>query len=379
MEKFFGEKILITRPYMPSPEEFMESVGTLWSTRWLTNGGPLVQELQEKLCEKLHVPNLVVFANGHLALDCALKALDLGAGEAITTPFTYISTANALAMNGLRPVFCDIKPSDCTIDEKKIEALITEKTKAIVPVHVYGFPCNDQAIQRIADKHNLKVVYDAAHAFGVEVNEVGIGNLGDASMFSFHATKVYHTVEGGAVTYKDPSLQDRLIAAKNFGLVTKEEADSISLNAKMSELHAAMGLVNLRIIDMQIEKRRELVEHYLDRFAAAPDIELFHWDAPGVRYNYAYFPICISRNSLVGRDELAEGLQDKYQIQSRKYFYPLLSELNCYKQQSVKSDTPVAKDIADRVLTLPLYVDLTHDQVDYICDAVIEILGSVVR
>lgn len=368
--------ILVTRPYMPEKEVFMQYADKLWNTRWLTNGGPLVQELQQKLCERLRVPNLVVFANGHLALDCAVKALNLGDGEAITTPFTYISTANALAMNGLRPVFCDIKPGDCTIDEEKIEALITEKTKAIVPVHVYGFPCNHRAIQRIADRHGLKVIYDAAHAFSVEVDGVGIGNLGDASMFSFHATKVYHTVEGGGVACKDPSLTDRLIAAKNFGLVTKEEADTVGLNAKMSELHAAMGLVNLRIIDMQIEKRRELVEHYLKRFAGASRIELFRWDAPGVRYNYAYFPILVSPDSPVGRDELVARLMDQYQIQSRKYFYPLMSDFNCHKELAAQSHTPVAKDIADRICTLPLYMDLTHDQVDYVCDAVLTILGS---
>lgn len=367
--------IPITRPYMPSPEDFMSYATRLWDTRWLTHGGPLVQELQQKLNERLRVPNTIVFSNGHMALDCALKALDLHDGEAITTPFTYISTANALAMNGLRPVFCDIKPDDCTIDESKIEALISDKTKAIVPVHVYGFPCNSQAIQEIANRYGLKVVYDAAHSFGVEINGIGIGNWGDASMFSFHATKVYHTVEGGAITFRNADLTDRLISAKNFGMVAPEEANSISFNAKMTELNAAMGLANLQIIDKQIEKRKELVSHYLNRLGSVPSIETFHWNSPDVHYNYAYFPILVRRKSKVGCSLLATQLQNRYKIQVRRYFYPLLSDLNCYKTLSNSMDTPIAKDIANRVLTLPLFVDLTHEQVDYICNAIEKIFA----
>lgn len=368
--------IPITRPYMPAQEAFMAFAQSLWDTRWLTHGGPLVRELQHRLCETLAVPYVTVFSNGHMALDCAFKALGLRDGEAITTPFTYISTVNACAMNGLKPVFCDIKPSDCTMDEAKIEALITEKTKVIVPVHVYGFPCNHQAIQRIADKHGLKVVYDAAHAFGVKVKGVGIGNLGDAAMFSFHATKVFHTVEGGAVAYKDASLAAPLDEAKNFGMVSAEEAESISFNAKMTELHAAMGLANLQILQEQIQKRRQLIEGYLDRLAQVEELELYRWDDPDVSYNYAYFPICVKPGAKVDRDGLAQVLQDRYQVQTRKYFHPLVSRYHSYQRYVPGGATPVALDISGRVLTLPLFVDLTLEQVDYICAAIRTIFAS---
>ena len=375
--KMKAEKLIpITRPYMPQKEDFMAFAESLWDTRWLTHGGPLVRKFQEKLCETLDVPHVTVFSNGHMALDCALKALDLRDGEAITTPFTYISTVNACAMNGLKPVFCDIKPSDCTIDETKIEGLITEKTKVIVPVHVYGFPCDHEAIRKIADKYGLKVVYDAAHAFGVKINGKGIGNLGDAAMFSFHATKVFHTVEGGAVTFKEGVLEGRLDEAKNFGMISSDEAESISFNAKMTELHAAMGLANLQIIDKLIEKRKSLIEHYLQNLADVAEIELFRWDSPTVTYNYAYFPICIKRGSRVGRNSLAQLLQEKYNVQTRKYFYPLVSDFHSYRALDCAGETPVAKDISERVLTLPLFADLTLEQVDHICEAIRTILAQ---
>lgn len=367
--------ILVTRPYMPSQESFMRYAERIWESRWLTHGGPLVTELQEKLKERLLVPGLVVFANGHLALDCALKALNVNNGEAITTPFTYISTSNALSMNGLKPVFCDIKESNCTIDEEKIESLITPKTKVIVPVHVYGFPCNHQRIHEIADKHGLKVVYDAAHAFGVTVNGKGIGTWGDASMFSFQATKVYHTTEGGAVTYTDSELTDRLIAAKNFGMIAPEEASSVSFNAKMTEICAAMGLANLETVDWQIQQRRKLIEHYIERLSSITGIRLFQWNQPGVVYNYAYFPVLFDESVLgIGRDEIAEQLERDYNILVRKYFYPLLSDFQCYRGHYNSYDTPIAKRISNQVLTLPLFVELEHAQVDYICDALEEII-----
>jgi len=369
--------IPVTRPYMPKKEDFMCFADSLWQTRWLTHNGPLVEELQNRLKERLQVNSCMVFANGHLALDCAVKALGLHDGEAITTPFTYLSTSHALAMNKLKPIFCDIKSSDCTIDEEKIEALITERTKVIVPVHVYGFPCNYEQIQKIADKHGLKVIYDAAHAFGVMVNGVGIGTLGDASMFSFQATKVFHTVEGGAITYNNADLTKRLVAAKNFGMVSTEEANSISFNAKMSELNAAMGLSNLEIVDWQIEKRKRLIEHYLTKLSNIDGIQVFSWNKSNVVYNYAYFPILFDEKIVgIDRDEIAERLQNDYNVLVRKYFYPLLSDLNCYKEHCSSHDTPNAQKIAKQVLTLPLFVELTYEQVDYICDAVLEILQS---
>lgn len=374
--RIIDKPIPITRPFMPEKSSFMEYAQSIWDTRWLTHGGPLVSKLQEELARELKVPHVVTFANGHLALDCALKAMGLSDGEAITTPFTYISTSHAISMNGLKPVYCDIKESDCTLDESKIEALITERTKAIVPVHVYGFPCNVDAIQEIADKHHLKVVYDTAHAFGVSLNGIGITNYGDAAMLSFHATKVFHTVEGGAIAYKDPALTEKLVSAKNFGMVDAEEADSISFNAKMTEMHAAVGLANLEILGGQIAWRKQLVERYLSNLSGVSGIRLFGWDRPDVTYNYAYFPLVFDEAVLgVDRDTIADRLTKEYKVLVRKYFYPLLSDLHCYCQEHDSSETPIAKKISNQVLTLPLFVDLTMEQVDYICDAIKEIIG----
>jgi len=374
MEKCL-KPIPITRPYMPAQEDFMKYAQRIWENRWLTHGGPLVSELQEELAEELGVPHVVAFANGHLALDCAMKALGLSDGEAITTPFTYISTSNAISMNGLKPVYCDIKESDCTLDESKIEALITERTKAIVPVHVYGFPCNVDAIQKIADQYHLKVVYDAAHAFDVSVDGIGITNYGDASMLSFHATKVFHTVEGGAIAYKNPVLTDKLISAKNFGMVDAEEADSISFNAKMTEMHAAMGLANLEIFSKQIAWRKQLIERYLSNLRGIDGVRLFGWNRPRVTYNYAYFPLLFDETVLgINRDTIADKLTKEYKVLVRKYFYPLLSDLRCYCQDHDSTETPVAKRLSNQVLTLPLFVDLTLEQVDYICEAIREIV-----
>lgn len=369
------ERLFVTKPYLPQYERFMYYAESMWKCRWLTHMGPLVEKLQDELEKKLDVGHIIVFSNGHMALDCALKALGLQDGEAITTPFTYISTANAIAMNGLRPVFCDIKESDGTIDEEKIEALITEKTKVIVSVHVYGFPCNHEKIQAIADKHGLKVVYDAAHAFGVKVHGKGIAQLGDASMFSFHATKVFHTVEGGCVAFQDTRLREPLIAAKNFGFVDAENATTISFNAKMTEMHAAMGLANLEIVDWEISQRKILIEEYLRNLSGLQGIGLFSWDRKDIEYNYAYFPIRVDEKvTRISRDELQKRLDSDYNIQTRRYFYPLLSDMDCYKTISNSFETPIAKKLASCVLCLPLYVDLTVEQVNYVCDAIKEIL-----
>ena len=375
--KKWTEKIPIIYPHLPEKDRFMYYAGTIWENHWLTNAGPLVQQLQSELEKKLDVEHIVVFSNGHMALDCALKAFDLHDGEVITTPFTYISTANAIIMNNLTPVFCDIKESDCTIDEDKIEGLITEKTKAIVPVHVYGFPCNHEKIQAIADKHNLKVIYDAAHAFGVKVKGRGIAQFGDASMFSFHATKVFHTVEGGCIAFRDGSRTEALVAAKNFGVVNKENAIRASFNAKMTEVHAAMGLANLEIVDGQIAQRKIIVERYLRGLSEIAGIDLFCWDQKDVKYNYAYFPIrIIGEITGIDRNELTEKLEREYNVQTRKYFYPLLSDMDCYKKISDSDQTPIAKAMTNQVLCLPLYVDLTLEQVDYICAAIREIIGA---
>lgn len=369
------DRILVIRPFLPTKDRFMHYAKTIWDNHWLTNAGPLVARLQDELEKKLNVEHIVLFSNGHMALDCALKALELHDGEAITTPFTYISTANAITMNGLKPVFCDIKDSDCTIDEEKIEALITERTKVIIPVHVYGFPCNYEKIQSIADKYHLKVIYDAAHAFGVKINGNGIAQLGNASMLSFHATKVFHTIEGGGIAFRDDSLIRPLISAKNFGLIDKENADKAGFNAKMTEMQAAMGLANLEIIDWEIARRKALVEQYRKNLSGLCGVKVFGWDRKDIEYNYAYFPICIHAETAgVSRDEIAEKLDRNYNIQTRKYFYPLLSDMNCYKGISDSSRTPIARRIVEQVLCLPLYVELEFDQVEYICSAIKEII-----
>lgn len=363
--------ILVTKPFLPDRQKVMEYAESLWKTQWLTNNGPLVQKLEAKLCDFLNVKNSLVFCNGHMALDSALRSLCLK-GEVITTPFTFLSTANAIEMNGLDCVFCDVKPEDGTIDENKIERLITEKTAAILPVHVYGFPCNVDKIAQIASKYNIPVIYDAAHAFGVKINSVGIGNFGDISMFSMHATKVYHTVEGGLLTFSSHTRRKELAARKNFGMIGKEDTAAPGFNAKLSDMHAAVGLANLDVINEQIERRKQIVTRYLNSLKGVKDIELFSWDKPGVTYNYAYFPVLVKNSR---RNELCEKLAEDYNVFSRKYFSPLVSDMKYYSEKYGKSDTPEASRIASEVVTLPLYYQLSDADVDYITDAVKEILG----
>lgn len=372
--------ILVTHPYMPPKETVMKYLDSLWETRWLTNNGPLVKQLEASLKDKLSVDDIVVFANGHLALDSAIRLYDFPYGsEVITTPYTFVSTTNAIEMNGLKPVFCDIKESDCTIDENKIEELITNKTVAICPVHVYGFPCNVDKIDEIAKRHNLKVIYDSAHAFGVRYNGKGIAEFGDMSMFSMHATKVFHTVEGGAVAFSQKTLREKLMMQKSFGLKNKEDAQKASLNAKMSDMHAAVGLANLESFDAQVEKRKKLVERYISNIEKINGenknsrIRLFDFNNDNIKYNYAYFPVLINDELGVSRDELAERLWTEKNINARKYFCPITSDMTYYKNKYGVTDTQVAREISNRVLTLPMYYELTLEEVDYITDSIKEI------
>lgn len=357
------DNILVTRSSMPEFEEYIEEIRELWDTRWLTNMGTKHKLLESQLLNYLNVRNITLFTNGHLALEYIIAAFNLK-GEVITTPFTFASTTHAIVRNGLKPVFCDINPYDYTIDVEKIESLITEKTSAIIPVHVYGNVCDIEAIDRIAKKHNLKVIYDAAHTFGVTVNGQGIGTFGDASMFSFHATKVFNTIEGGAVTYNDSSIKQVLNDLKNFGITGPETVEYVGGNAKMNEFQAAMGICNLRHVDDEIEKRRKVVERYTANLSEIQGLKLSP-KQEGIKSNYAYFPVVFDgyRKS---RDEVFEQLQNE-DIIARKYFYPLVNEFDCYKDQHDVNDTPVAKYIADRVLTLPLYADLSLEDVDRIC------------
>lgn len=364
-------QINVTRSSMPSFEEYCEEIKELWDSHWLTNMGVKHQQLEAQLREYLDVPYVTLYTNGHLALENIIAAMDLPAGgEVITTPFTFASTTHAIVRNGLIPVFCDINDVDYTLDVTKIEALITEKTCAIVPVHVYGNICDVDAIQTIAQKHGLKVIYDAAHAFGVTYRGEGIGNFGDASMFSFHATKVFNTIEGGAVTFAEPELEKVLYGMKNFGFFGPENILYAGGNAKMSEFQAAMGICNLRHVEAEIEKRRQVVERYNARLSGVPGIKLC-MPQQQVKCNYSYYPVVFDGYKY-DRDEVFARLQMQ-DIVARKYFYPLSNSFRCYDDLPTAGaeKTPVAQYIADRVLTLPLYADLELEAVDRICDLIL--------
>ena len=365
-----NKQILVTRSSMPNFEEYCDEIKELWETHWLTNMGVKHKELEKSLLEYLKAPNITLFTNGHLALECIIAAFNFPKGsEVITTPFTFASTTHAISRNGLVPVFCDINLENFTIDADKIENLITEKTCAIIPVHVYGNLCDVEKIEKIAKKYNLKVIYDAAHAFGVEKNGIGAANFGDASMFSFHATKVFNTIEGGAVTYKDENLNKILYDIKNFGITGPESVEYIGGNAKMNEFQAAMGICNLRHVDKEIEKRKKVVERYRERLQNIEGIKIVH-TPEGIKENYAYFPV-IFDNYKYTRDEIFKKLGEE-NIIARKYFYPLTNDFECYKGKYNSKDTPVAKYMADRVLTLPLYADLELEVVDKICDIILK-------
>jgi dTDP-4-amino-4,6-dideoxygalactose transaminase len=359
--------IQVTRSSMPEFEEYVQEIRDLWGSHWLTNMGIKHKELEKRLLDYLEDKNIVLFTNGHLALEAAITALNLNE-EIITTPFTFVSTTHAIVRNGLTPIFCDINSEDYTIDVNKIEKLITEKTSAIIPVHVYGNVCNVKEIDKIAKKYNLKVIYDAAHTFGVKVNGVGIGTFGDASMFSFHATKVFNTIEGGAVTFNDESLKDVLEELKNFGFSEGESVKSVAGNAKMNEFQAAMGLCNLRHVDDEINKRKLVVEKYNSKLINVNGIKICKAQ-DGVKSNYSYYPVVFD-NYKYNRDEILEKLESEGII-ARKYFYPLTNDFECYKDKFKVDTTPVAKYISERVLTLPLYADLSLEDVDRICNIIL--------
>lgn len=361
--------INVTRSSMPEFEEYCEEIRGLWDSRWLTNMGVKHKQFQANLIDYLGVSHIDLFSNGHMALEMAIQAMNL-TGEVITSPFTFASTTHAIVRNGLTPVFCDIDANTYTIDVNKIEALITDKTCAIIPVHVYGNICDIEAIDRIAKKHNLKVIYDAAHAFAVKYNGVGVGNFGDASMFSFHATKVFHSIEGGAVCFHNDDYGLDLYRLKNFGIRGPETVDAVGANAKMNEFSAAMGICNLRHLDAEIAKRKAVVERYRERLSGIDGIKL-NAVQENVQSNYAYFPVVFDGYKYT-RDEICEKLK-KHDIVARKYFYPITNAFDCYKDKhDAKAETPVAYDISFKVVTLPLYADLSLDDVDKICDIILD-------
>ena len=363
-------KILVTRSSMPSMEEYIEEIRSIWDSHWLTNMGEKHKALQAELQKYMGVPAVELLTNGHMALELSLQAMNLQ-GEVITTPFTFASTTHAIVRNGLEPVFCDIDPETYTMDATQIERLITDRTCAILPVHVYGNVCNIEEIERIAHKYGLKVLYDAAHTFGETYKGQGIGNFGDASCFSFHATKVFNTIEGGAVCYRDPDMGRRLYELKNFGIHGPEEVDAVGANAKMNEFCAAMGLCNLRHVDEEIAKRRAVVERYREHLEGVDGLRL-NVQQPEVRSNYAYFPVVFDENLFgASRNEVMDALAQNG-IGARKYFYPLTNTFECFHGKYDVDATPVALHMAKRVLTLPLYADLSMEDVDRICKIVLE-------
>lgn len=360
--------INVIRSSMPEFEEYCEEIKELWDSCWLTNMGAKHKQFEADLKKYLHTENVCLYCNGHLALENIIAAMEL-TGEVITTPFTFASTTHAIVRNGLTPVFCDINPDTYTIDVDKIESLITDKTSAIVPVHVYGNICDVEAIQAIADKYNLKVIYDAAHAFGVEYNDENVANFGDASMFSFHATKVFHSIEGGMVSFKNPDLYQIMNDRKNFGIRGPESVVYVGGNAKMNEFSAAMGICNLRHLDDEITKRKAVVEKYRERLENVNGIRLCPIQE-NINPNYAYFPVVFDGYKYT-RDEVCDRLKE-YDIIARKYFYPLTNSFECYKGKFDVNDTPIALDVSKKVVTLPLYADLSLDDVDRICDVILK-------
>ena len=364
-----SDTINVTRSSLPPFEEYCDEIRGIWDSRWLTNMGEKHQRLERALQETLGVQNAVLLTNGHLALETILQALDLH-GEIITSPYTFASTTHAIVRCGCTPVFCDIEPETYTIDPGKIEALITDRTVAILPIHVYGNLCDVEAIDRIAKKHGLKVVYDAAHAFGVWKDGVSSACFGDASMFSFHATKVFHSIEGGALCFADSSLRQRICDLKNFGIHGPEEVPFVGGNAKMNEFCAAMGLCNLRHLEAEIEKRRIVAERYDAQLAGVPGLRL-NRVPENVRFNYAYYPVVFDGYKF-SRDEVFARLAAQ-DIFARKYFYPLTNAFECYRGRPGfdPADTPVAAHISDRVLTLPMYADLPLGTVDRICEIIL--------
>lgn len=366
------KRINVTRPSMPDLEEYVREISPLWESRWLSNRGEVSKKFEALLKDFLGVEQVYCFANGHLALEIAIDGLFLPEGsEVITTPYTFCSTTHAIVRNGLVPVFVDVEPKTFTIDPEKIEEAITEKTVAIVATHVYGFACDVERIEAIAKKHNLNVIYDAAHAFGVTYKGKGIGTYGDLSMFSTNATKVFNTVEGGLITYKDVDKERFRPIRKlvHFGITTSEDVDYVGTNGRMNEFAAAMGICNLRHIDETIAKRKMLGDRYWERLDHVKGI---YCPKPNENmiWNYAYMPV-IFDGYRFNRNEV-QNLLARRNVFARKYFYPLMNEAKCYSDKYGKANVPVAKKASETVLSLPMYEELTIEEVDWICDLILK-------
>jgi dTDP-4-amino-4,6-dideoxygalactose transaminase len=370
MEDKNKKQITVTSPLLPSLDEFMPYLQDIWDRKWLTNNGHYHKALEEALCDYLKVPYISLFTNGTLPLICALQALRI-TGEVITTPYSFVATTHSLWWNGIKPVFVDIDPRTCNIDPDKIEAAITPKTTAIMPVHVYGTPCDGQRIQEIADKYGLKVIYDAAHAFGVEINGRSILETGDMSTLSFHATKVFNTIEGGALVCHDEKMKKRIDYLKNFGFADETTVIAPGINGKMDEIRSAYGLLNLKQVDNAIKARRQIVSQYRQTLREIKGISLMD-DVLGVRHNYSYFPIFVNADEYeMTRDELYFKMKE-HNILGRRYFYPLISDFPTYRGlESAKSDNlPAATKIANSVICLPIYHSLSKIEVELILNQI---------
>lgn len=364
----FSEPIYVTRPTMPRLEDFQEPLERIWETRRLTNGGPFHQQLEARLAEYLGVEHLSLFCNGTIALLVALQLLRINSGEVITTPFTFPATTHVLYWNRVRPVFCDIEPHSFNLDPDRIEGLISPDTKAILAVHVYGTPCNVEAIQSLADRHGLHVIYDAAHAFGVRLDGRPLADYGDVSTLSFHATKLFSTFEGGALILKSEVQKRRTDFLKNFGIADEETVIGPGINGKMNELQAAYGLLQLEMIDREIADREALAGAYTRGLAGVPGLRLLE-AAAGVEPNHAYFPVLVDADAFgLSRDELHRVLK-QFNVVTRKYFFPLCSTYSCYSALSSArpENLPVAHDVAERILCLPIYGSLGRDKVESLC------------
>lgn len=368
--------IRVTQSSIPNLEEYVDEIKSIFGSKWLTNMGEKHQELEKQLMKYLGINYVSLVVNGHMALELSLQAFDFPeGGEVITTPFTFISTTHAVVRNNLTPVFCDIDPDTYCIDANKIEKLVTDKTVAIMPVHVYGNICDVEKIAEIAKKYNLKVIYDAAHAFGEKIKlgdgkERGVATFGDVSCFSFHATKVFNTIEGGAVCSNDETIYKKLYNLKNFGIRDAEYIEAVGANAKMNEFSAAMGLVNLRHLPDEIAKRKNVHERYLKKLSNIDGLKL-NYIGSGLTSNYGYFPVLFDEEKLgLNRDEI-DGTLQEHDIYARKYFYPLTNDAQVYKGRFSSVSTPIAVKISGQVLALPIYADLALDDVDRICDVIL--------
>jgi dTDP-4-amino-4,6-dideoxygalactose transaminase len=378
MIKPFDMPITAARPVLPSLEEFRCGLEGIWDRAWLTNNGPLVQQFRDNLIEFCGTKNLSLFVNGTLALQIALQGMGI-TGDVITTPFTFVATTHALFWNKIRPVFVDIEPEYYSLDPAQVEAAITPWTSAILAVHVYGQPCRLRELEQIARKHGLKLLYDAAHAFGVEVDGTSIAQFGDLSMFSFHATKIFHSIEGGMLTFRDPEYQRLFDYLKNFGFENETEVVMPGTNAKMNEFQALMGLLLLSHLDEMIEKRRIINVRYRERLGLLSGIRLVAPPADNVRYNYAYMPVEVEEDELgMTRDQLYLKLRE-YNVLARKYFYPLVPDFACYRGLVASENLLVARRVASRILALPIYSDLALNDVDRICDIIEHIQSSAGR